>query len=131
MYKVSQSCLLCFLCHPYIPHYNLINLLVAITLDHTWQSLYTQYCVMIASSHAHAEPTRTREHVESRGVASQCSVTPRAMPRSAIRDPLFSTPLYGTPGFPVTRLRCVLILRGREHFENAPSPAKLKRNVNA
>ena len=28
MYKASQSCLLCFLCHPYIPHYNLINLLV-------------------------------------------------------------------------------------------------------
>ena len=23
MYKASQSCLLCFLCHPYIPHYNL------------------------------------------------------------------------------------------------------------
>ena len=22
-YKASQSCLLCFLCHPYIPHYNL------------------------------------------------------------------------------------------------------------
>ena len=25
VYKASRSCLLCFLCHPYIPHYNLKN----------------------------------------------------------------------------------------------------------
>ena len=30
VYKASRSCLLCYLCHPYIPHYNLINLLVQI-----------------------------------------------------------------------------------------------------
>ena len=29
VYKASQSCLLCFLCHPYIPHSNLKNLLVS------------------------------------------------------------------------------------------------------
>ena len=29
VYKASPSCLLHFLCHPYIPHYNLIYLLVS------------------------------------------------------------------------------------------------------
>ena len=33
VYKASRSCLLCFLCHPYIPHYNLKNFFY----------LYTQY----------------------------------------------------------------------------------------
>ena len=31
VYKTSRFCLLCFLCHPYIPHYRIFNLLVRFT----------------------------------------------------------------------------------------------------
>ena len=34
VYKASRSCLLCFLCHPYIPHYNLKNFLFTCTYIH-------------------------------------------------------------------------------------------------
>ena len=40
VYKASRSCLLCFLCHPYIPHYNLKNFLFTCTTTVT--EMYTK-----------------------------------------------------------------------------------------
>ena len=51
VYKASQSCLLCFLCHPYIPHYNflftcllsdLITILLIILVQVSIQQCYEQ-----------------------------------------------------------------------------------------
>ena len=39
VYKASRSCLLCFLCHPYIPHYNLKNFLFTCISGYSVQSL--------------------------------------------------------------------------------------------
>ena len=40
VYKASRSCLLCFLCHPYIPHYNLKNFNLLVNIKHALNSVF-------------------------------------------------------------------------------------------
>ena len=61
-------------------------------------------------------------------ISANCTTGRLKMP---ILDSLVAYYIYRDFVASVSSIRCVLILRGREHFEigNVPSPAKLKRNV--